>query len=172
MRDANFGQQLAFWVTAVVMGAGAVRVVTARNVIHAALYLVVTLAGVAAVYLQLTAEFVAWTQVLIYIGAVIVLLLFGVMLTRAPIGREALDNEQRVLALLAGLALFVTLAAILVDFFRGSKIALGDQVVGRTANIGQQLFTRWVISFEIVSILLLAALVGAVALARKDAPRR
>ena len=170
--DANLGQQVAFWVTGVVMAAAAIRVVTARNVIHAALYLVVTLAGVAAIYVLLTAEFVAWVQVLIYIGAVIVLLLFGVMLTRAPIGREALDNEQRIVALLGALALLGTLGAVLVDAFRNQKIALDDQIVGRTSEVGAQLFQRWVIPFEVVSILLLAALVGAVALARTDDPAR
>ena len=168
---ASFGQQLAFWVTAVVMAVAAVRVVTARNVVHAALYLVVALAGVASIFMQLTAEFVAWVQVLIYIGAVIVLLLFGVMLTRAPIGREALDNEQRFIALLAALALFGTLAAVLVDAFRDSKVELTSALASRTADVGTQLFSRWVVPFEIVSVLLLAALVGAVSLARKDAPR-
>jgi NADH-quinone oxidoreductase subunit J len=174
--NATIGQQVAFWVTAVVMAIGAVRVVTAKNVVHAALYLVVALAGTAAIYAQLTAEFVAWVQVLIYIGAVIVLILFGVMLTRAPIGREALDNEQRIIALLAGLALLGTLIGVLVDQFRNVKISLGGETVqtigGRTTQISEQLFARWVIPFEVVSILLLAALVGAVALARKDEPRR
>ena len=66
---------------------GGIRVVTTKNVVHAALYLVVVLAGVAAQYVLLAAEFVASAQVLVYIGAIIVLLLFGVMLTRAKIGR-------------------------------------------------------------------------------------
>ena len=170
--NASFGQQVAFWVSAVVMAASAVRVVTARNVVHAALYLVVTLAMVAATYAELTAEFVAWVQVLIYIGAVIVLLLFGVMLTRAPIGREALDNEQRMVALLAGAALLGTLVAVLVDGFGNNKVDLTSASVSRTAQLGAPLFSRWVIPFEVVSIVLLAALVGAVALARKDAPAR
>jgi NADH-quinone oxidoreductase subunit J len=169
---ATVGQQIAFWVTAVVMAASAVRVVTARNVVHAALYLVVTLAGVAAIYAQLTAEFVAWVQVLIYIGAVIVLLLFGVMLTRAPIGREALDNEQRFVAMLAAVALMGMLVAVLVDAFGNQKVVLSSATVARTQEIGNQLFARWVIPFEVVSIVLLAALVGAVALARKDEVRR
>ena len=172
MTDASFGQQAAFWVTAVVMCISAVRVVTARNVVHAALYLVVTLAGVAAIYAQLTAEFVAWVQVLIYIGAVIVLLLFGVMLTRAPIGREALDNEQRAIAVLAGLALFGLLVGVLGEFYRGTKVPLSSATASRTSEVGTVLFTRWVVPFEVISVLLLAALVGAVAIARKDVPRQ
>jgi NADH-quinone oxidoreductase subunit J len=170
--DASIGQQIAFWATAIVMAASAVRVVTSKNVVHAALYLVITLAGVAAIYAQLTAEFVAWVQVLIYIGAVIVLLLFGVMLTRATIGREALDNEQRFVGLLAALALFGVTAGGMIDFFGDAKITFAGQPLGRTAVIGEQLFTRWVIPFEVVSIILLASLVGAVALARKDDARK
>ncbi|MGH2738568.1 MAG: NADH-quinone oxidoreductase subunit J, partial [Actinomycetota bacterium] len=84
-----------FAALALVGTVAALRLVTAKNVVHAALYLVVTLAAVAAVYLLLAAEFVAWVQVLIYVGAIVVLLLFGLMLTRAPIGLEVLDNQQR-----------------------------------------------------------------------------
>ena len=172
MNDASFGQLVAFWVTALVMAASSVRVVTSRNVVHAALYLVVTLASVAAIYAQLTAEFVAWVQVLIYIGAVIVLVLFGVMLTRAPLGREALDNEQRSIAVVAAFGLFGTLATVLVDFFENDAVPLTSDRASRTVQVGEQLFSRWVIPFEVVSVILLAALVGAVALARKDAPTR
>ena len=80
-------QNVAFGIIAVVMVVAAIRVVTTKNVVHAALCLVVVLAGVAAQYILLAAEFVASTQVLVYIGAIIVLFLFGIMLTRAPTGR-------------------------------------------------------------------------------------
>ena len=72
----------------------AIRVVTTRNVVHAALYLVLVLAGVAAQYILLAAEFVAITQVLVYIGAIVVLFLFGIMLTRAPIGQDARPRQR------------------------------------------------------------------------------
>ena len=74
-----------------------------RNVVRAALYLVVTLTTVAGVYLLLAAEFVAWVQILIYVGAIVILLLFALMLTKAPIGRETLDNQQRGVAFLVAL---------------------------------------------------------------------
>src|SRR5438093_4143702 len=96
-------QEYAFVVLALVGTIGAIRMVTARNVVHAALYLVVTLAMVGGIYLVLGAEFVGWVQILIYVGAIVILFLFGLMLTRAPIGREALDNQQRGLALLVSL---------------------------------------------------------------------
>ncbi|HEX9891942.1 MAG TPA: NADH-quinone oxidoreductase subunit J, partial [Actinomycetota bacterium] len=116
--------ELVFSVLALIGAGGAVLLVTAKNVVHAALYLVVTLAAVAAVYLVLTSEFVAWTQVLIYVGAIVVLLLFSLMLTRAPIGREALDNQQRGVAALVGAAILGGLAYLLNDAFRGARIKL------------------------------------------------
>ena len=88
-------QEYAFAVLAFVGSVSAIAVVTARNVIHAALYLVITLASVGGVYLVLGAEFTAWVQIIIYVGAIVILFLFGLMLTKAPIGRELLDNRQR-----------------------------------------------------------------------------
>ena len=82
-------QEYAFCVLAVVgQPVGGGRRSSARNVVHAALYLVVTLLSVAGVYLLLGAEFVAWVQILIYVGAIVILFLFGLMLTKAPIGRD------------------------------------------------------------------------------------
>jgi NADH-quinone oxidoreductase subunit J len=81
-------QHIAFGVIAAIVIFGALRVVTTNNVVHAALYLVLVLAGAGASFLLLGAEFVGITQILVYIGAIVVLFLFGIMLTRAPIGRE------------------------------------------------------------------------------------
>jgi NADH-quinone oxidoreductase subunit J len=145
----------------------AVRLVTARNVVHAALFLVVSLAMVAGVYLLLSAEFVAWVQVLIYVGAIVVLLLFGLMLTRAPIGREALDNQQRGVSAIVALAVLAGLSFLMWDTFRGAEIDL-QAVGGRTAGIGDSLFRSFVMPFEVVSFLLLAALIGAIVLARRE----
>src|SRR3989337_1289987 len=86
--DVNVAQNVGFYIIAAGMLVGAIRVVTSNNVVHAALWLVVVLAGVAAQYILAAAEFVAVSQVLVYIGAVMVLFLFGIMLTRAQIGRE------------------------------------------------------------------------------------
>ena len=85
----NVAENVGFGVIAALMVFGALRVVTTRNVVHAALWLVLVLAGAAAQFILLAAEFVAITQVLVYIGAIVVLFLFGVMLTRAPIRGEA-----------------------------------------------------------------------------------
>ncbi len=160
-------QNSIFAVLALVMVAAAFRLVTTKNVVRAALFLAIVLGGVAALFILLAAEFVAWVQVLVYIGAVVVLLLFGVMLTRAPIGREAeLDNDQRWVAALVALFMLGALGAVLVDAFSDEKIRFGR--IQRSAEVGDSIFGTFVIPFEVVSVLLLAALVGAVALARRD----
>lgn len=160
-------QNIVFGILAVVMVAAAFRLVTTQNVVRAALFLAIVLAGAAALYILLAAEFVAWVQVLVYIGAVVVLLLFGVMLTRAPIGRETdLDNDQRWLAALVALFLLGALGAVLADAFGSDKV--GNITIRRTAEVGDSIFGSYVVPFEVASVLLLAALVGAVALARRD----
>ena len=94
--DVNVAQNVAFGIIAAVMIFAALCVVTTRNVVHAALWLVMVLAGVAAQYILAAAEFVAVSQVLVYIGAVMVLFLFGIMLTRAKLGGEqGLNNPGR-----------------------------------------------------------------------------
>jgi NADH-quinone oxidoreductase subunit J len=134
-------------------------------VVHAALYLVGVLGGVGAIYIILGAEFVGWTQILIYVGAIVVLVLFGIMLTRAPIGGLALDNAQRPLAAVVALGTFALLTGLIWHTFGHKRIAL--QPV-RTAELGNALFRNYVLPFEAVSVLLLAALVGAIVLARRD----
>jgi NADH-quinone oxidoreductase subunit J len=161
-------QQVVFWVLAVVMAVAAVRVVTSRNVVHAALYLVGTLMGAGALYVLLLAEFVAWVQVLVYVGAIVVLMLFGIMLTRAPIGRANLDNNQRWLAALCAGAVFAVTTWIMLDAFGEEKIALADAAGTKTRSVGEVIFSTYVLPFEVVSVLLLAALVGAVVIARRD----
>ena len=79
-------QNIFFGILSAIVVVSALRMVTTRNIVHAALYLVAVLAGLGALYVLLTAEFVATTQVLVYIGAVMVLFLFGIMLTKAPLG--------------------------------------------------------------------------------------
>jgi NADH-quinone oxidoreductase subunit J len=158
-------QDIVFVVIGGIGGIAAIRLVTSRNVVHAALYLVVTLAMVGGTYLLVAAEFLAWAQVLIYVGAIIVLVLFSLMLTKAPIGREALDNQQRGIAALVGAGVLTGLVFLIQDQFSGKRVHL--QPV-RTAQLGVAIFRDFVLPFEVVSVLLLAALIGAVVIARKD----
>ncbi len=160
-------ENIAFGLIAFAMALGAVRVVTTKNVVHAALWLMLVLAGVAANYILLAAEFAAVVQVIVYIGAIIVLFLFGIMLTRAPIGREAqLDNDQRWAAAVVGLLLFGVLCAVLAKAFGREHVHVVS--VQRTADVANSIFTTYVVPFEVVSVVLLAALVGAVVIARRD----
>jgi NADH-quinone oxidoreductase subunit J len=169
---AETWQQVVFWVLAVAMTVAALRVVTSGNVVHAALYLVGTLLGAAAMYVLLFAEFLAWAQVLVYVGAIVVLMLFGLMLTRAPIGRTNLDNNQRPLAALCALAVFAVTSWITVSAFEGREIDFGQLLSAGdrspTELVGDVIFSVYVLPFEVVSVLLLAALVGAVVIARRD----
>jgi NADH-quinone oxidoreductase subunit J len=153
-------------LVAVISAVSAVAVVGSRNVVRAALYLVGVLGGLGIIFILLGAEFVGWTQILVYVGAIVVLLLFGLMLTAAPIGRYALDNQQRLVAFLVSAATFVGFTILIWRAFGDEEIALGQVV--RTSDIGTTLFTGYVLPFELISVLLLAALVGAILLAKKD----
>ncbi len=168
---AEAWQEIIFWILAIVMGFGAMRVVTTRNVVHAALYLVVTLIGAAAMYILLFAEFVAWAQVLVYVGAVVVLMLFGLMLTRAPIGSDDYDNNQRGLAAVVAAGIFGVTSWITVEAFEGKNIEFDRDDGVTAADVGREIFSNYVLPFEVVSVLLLAALVGAVVVARRDDTR-
>ena len=166
--SAETWQLVVFWLFALLITGAGVLVVTTRNVIHAALWLVGALMGAAAMYVLLFAEFVAWVQVLVYVGAIVVLMLFGLMLTRAPIGSAEFDNNQRPLAALCAAAVFVVTSVILVGAFEGQEINFARPTGTTTESVGTAIFTSYVWPFEVVSILLLAALVGAVVIARRD----
>ena len=141
-------QNWVFVVLALGMLFTAWRVVTTKNVVHAVLYLVVTLAVSAAFFLLLGAEFVAWVVVLVSIGAVVVLFLFGIMITRAPLGTEtALSHPSRIRipAAILSFILFVLIGgAVLVAF----QDAAFESDVTTAADVGDSIFNRWVIPFE------------------------
>lgn len=161
-------QIVVFWLIAVAMTVSAVRVVTSRNVVHCALWLVGTLLGAASLYVLLFAEFIAWAQVLVYVGAIVVLMLFGLMLTRAPIGSANFDNNQRPLAAVCAGALFLVTSFIMVQAFEGREIDFTPTAGTKITSVGEVIFSSYVLPFEVVSVLLLAALVGAIVIARRD----
>lgn len=173
---------VVFAVMAVFMVAAAIRVVTTKNIVHAALWLVIVLGGVGINYLLLQAEFVAITQFLVYLGAIIVLFLFGIMLTRAPLGvSDDLDNGQRWVGVGAAGLLLVVVGYALIETFGSDKLDFrglqtdvaaaadaGSQAAGRSGAVADAIFGQYLIPFEMVSLLLLAALIGAIVLARRD----
>jgi len=165
---ALVAQNIGFGVIAAVMIVAALRVVTTSNVVHAALWLVVVLAGAAAQYVLLAAEFVAVTQVLVYIGAVMVLFLFGTMLTRAKIGTETdLNNKNWGLGIPVGLLLLGTLSYVLIDTFGDEQLPTDTPVVS-TLSISDAIFQPYLLPFWGLSFVLLVAAIGAIVLARKD----
>ncbi|MEW2397484.1 NADH-quinone oxidoreductase subunit J [Streptomyces sp. NPDC046862] len=164
------GVEIAFLLVGLVTLGAAIVTVTTRQLVHAALWLVVALGGLAVEYLLLTAEFIAWVQVLIYVGSVVVLLLFGLMLTKAPIGRSPdADSGNRWAALTVAVASAAALVWVVVDAFRTTWVDLDGAAAGSTEVTGKALFQNWVLPFEALSVLLLAALVGAIVLSRKAA---
>ena len=160
-------QEYAFAVIAAVGSISAIAVVTARNVVHAALYLVVALLSVGATFLLLGAEFAGWVQILIYVGAIVILFLFGLMLTKAPIGRDTLDNAHRWVGLLVAAGVFAGLVFLIQGAFPLDSPQF-EVFRSTTSAVGESMFRDFVLPFEAISFLLLAALIGAIVLARKD----
>lgn len=161
-------QNIGFGILALVMIVGALRVVTTSNVVHAALWLVVVLSGAAAQYILLAAEFVAITQVLVYVGAVMVLFLFGTMLTRSRIGRETdLNNRHWKWGIPVAVLLFAAMAIALVSSF-GTERMPEDAEPVPVQVVSDQIFGPYLLPFWALSFVLLAAVVGAIVLARKD----
>lgn len=161
------GVELVFLLLGLIAIASAVLVVTTRQIMHAALWLVVTLGATAGCFLVMTAEFVAWMQVLIYVGAVVVLLLFGLMLTRAPIGpSDDLTSSNWFVALFVAVSSTAVLVILLVDGFRTAYIDVHAASPTTASALGESMFRYWVLPFEALSVLLLSALVGAIALSR------
>ena len=142
---------------------GAVGVVATRNIVHAALFLLVSMMGVAGVYVLVFAEFLALVQVLIYGGAIIIVVLFALMLTRIQEFGGTADNPQWPLAGLAAISLFLIIA---VAITRTGGQPLTARSGPDVRELGTALFTQWAIPFEIASVLLLVALIGAIFIAR------
>ncbi len=162
-------QTILFLVlTAITLG-GALGVVSSRNILHAALFLVLSLSGVVGYYVLLNAGFLAAVQLLIYIGAIAILILFAIMLSRGIMAqRQSQRNEQWWMAALVTLLIFVVLAVVLwqVQWPIADATALAAPSTSLN-QLGQDLMGPYMIPFEVASVLLLVALVGAVVLARE-----
>lgn len=158
-------RDVLFLAIGLLTAAGAVLAVTSRRVLHAALWLVVALGGLAGCYLVLGAELVALVQLLVYVGAVVVLVLFALMLTREGSAPVDASGPHRVLAGVVAAGMIVLLGGTLVAAYGWEEVPVTGP--GST-EIGQAVFGTWVWPFELLSLLLLAALVGAVAVATRQ----
>lgn len=166
-------QFLMFLALAAIALAGAVMVVTRRSLVHSAMYLIVTFFAVAAIYVVLHAEFLGVVQLLVYAGGIMVLFLFVILLVERP-GTEP-SGRRRKFHVAASAAMTVLVAGILaVAFLRGgpdrapTQAALGADG-GNLETVSLALFRNYLLPFEVVSVLLLVALVGAIVLARPKA---
>ena len=169
--DVNVAQNVGFYIIAAAMIWGAIRVVTSNNVVHAALWLVVVLGGIAAQYILAAAEFVAVSQVLVYIGAVMVLFLFGIMLTRATIGSDTdLNNKGWGIGIPVAAAMLGVLGYVVLDYVGDDVIVDQDEarIAITTQSISDGYLGDYLVPFIALSFVLLAAAIGAIVLARKD----
>jgi NADH:ubiquinone oxidoreductase subunit 6 (subunit J) len=161
-----------FYIIAFFIIIGAIGVAALRNIFHAALSLVLTLFCVAALFILLAAEFLAAVQVLIYVGAVSVLLIFAVMLTAQLTNYDIRQtNEQSLPALLISVSFVILIIFGLAANLKvgGFPLARNPEITGaNTATLGQMLMTEYLLPFEVVSVLLLAALIGAIVIAKSE----
>jgi NADH-quinone oxidoreductase subunit J len=160
-------QVAVFYILSGLIVGSAFMVVTLKNIFHSLLFLILCFFSIAGIYILLSAEFVAAVQVLIYVGAITVLLIFTIMLTAqlySPSIRQS--NEQVIPGLLVvGALLIVTLSVLGRTSWRISTQGIEGQ---STVSIGKALLTTYVLPFEVVSLVLLAALIGAIIIARKE----
>lgn len=161
------GELLAFIGLATMAIVGGLLLITLTKVVHMVIALVFTFLSIAGIYLLLSAEFVAVVQILIYSGAITIVMLFGIMLTRHhEKEKEAKDGWRKFFLILgiAGFALVVYLGIYNLDI----PVQPSTLHEENTKQIGIELFSKYVIPFEVLSVLLLVALVGSIVLAKKD----
>ena len=157
-----------FAIIAIVAIASAVTAMSLRNLIHCALAMVGAFGGLAALYLQLDAEFVGFTQILVYIGAVAILIVFAILITR---GGEAPEKNvfsaSWIWGLAVALAVFSTLAWA-INHSVASQREPAAEVTATVRQIGDSLMTKFVLPLEVIGLLLTAAMIGAVIIAMKE----
>ncbi len=164
--EAN-ASQLVFYLLSFIIIISSIYVVTLRNIFHSALFLILTLFAVAGIYILLNAEFLAAVQVLIYVGAISILIIFAIMLTSQLASKKISQSNEQVM-----IGVFVCAGFLLASL--GSLANTVWRIVDKplpennTLTIGKLLMNEYVLPFEVVSVVLLAALIGAVVLARKE----
>lgn len=164
------GELLVFIILFLITITGALLMINLSKVVHMVMALVLTFLGIAGLYVMLAAEFVAVVQILIYSGAITIIMLFGIMLTKHA------DEEKKTSWAKKGFVLSGITAFFILMYMAIRNLSLGPEAQNlhenNTEQIGMMLFTEYVIPFELVSVVLLVALVGAVILAKKDDPKK
>ncbi len=159
---------VTFAIIAALTVASAVAVMTLRNLVHCALSLMLTFVGLAALFLQLKAQFVGFAQILVYVGAVAILIVFAILLTR---GIEPPEQKIFSSSSIGGLAVAIAVFAVLAATIGSSSVlnaVLQPSPEVSIRQIGEQLMTKYVLPLEVVGLLLTGALIGAVIIAMRN----
>lgn len=164
---------IVFWILAFTTVVSAMLVVSLKNIFHCALFLILCLFSVAGIYVLLDADFLAAAQVLIYVGAVSILMIFAIMLTSNLASAKIRQSNESVLvaafvSIVFALAMFIMLGGTRTIWRDIKPTSPTDLAVHNVLNLGKLLMTKYVLPFEVVSVLLLAAMIGAIVLARKE----
>ena len=166
-------EQVLFFILAVLALASALNVIVQRNPLYSALSLIGTLASLSALYLTLHAQFIAAIQIVVYAGAIMVLFIFVIMLLNVPKDQPVIE-KHRALGFLAipfaGLMIWETFSVLKAIPLKTPPVVIdsGDKAVGTTWSVGFNLFTQYLLPFEVTSVLILMAIVGAMVLARRE----
>lgn len=160
---------ISFLIVAAVAVASAILMITRQNPVFSALYLILNFFSIAVLYLFLSAQFLAVIQITVYAGAIMVLFLFVIMLLN--LGEGALPKwrftNRRLLAVTISLALLIEVVPLFWSAFANTSISSRSEQIGTVEAIGRTLFNQYLFPFEATSFVLLAAMVGAILLAKK-----
>jgi NADH-quinone oxidoreductase subunit J len=162
--------QILFWLLSVLALFGAMMVITSKNPVYSVLWLILTFFAISGHYIMLNAQFLAIVNIIVYAGAIMVLFLFVIMLMN--LGKAVEPQRNRWIkfagAIAGGSLLLVLVAALRNSEIKGQSAQVNEGTMGLIKNLGKELFTTYVVPFEITSILFLSAMVGAVVIGRKE----
>jgi len=158
----------AFWILSFIILVSGFMVVSLRNVFHCALFLILCLFSVAGIFILLEAEFLAAAQVLIYVGAVSILIIFAIMLTNNLASKKIMQSNENVTVSVFVSVVFALTTILLISNTGVWRYQEKDLSDGTIMALGKYLMTEFMLPFEVVSVLLLAAMIGAIVLARKE----
>lgn len=158
---------IVFFISAIIAVASAWGVVTSKNIVHSALFLALSFTGVAVLYILLNAEYLAAVQLLVYTGAVSIMVVFAVMLTlRGDVSESSPNTKKSVWGALVGALVFIMVTLVILTNNDWRILAMPAVAAGTTAEISKLLLQWYMIPFEAAAILLTVALIGAVILAK------
>ena len=160
-------ETIAFWSLAVVLVGSALAVVLSRNLFHSVLWLALALTGTAGVFLLLEAEFLAAVQLLLYAGGVVTIVVFAIVVTERLVGERITQTNRRITA---GAVVALAFVAFVVDFISQQPLAATRPPLTSdlTRTLGESVLTRFVLPFELLGVLMLAAMLGAIYFARPE----